>query len=219
VRSLLVDIATCAAVSATVSAIDSNGVPVSGDSTVSQPCNGAFSLCTPSGGPFSLQIQAPGYPITYIAEMTSVSSGSFPFLSLLPSSMLAALGALLPVQVDPDKDTLVVGLSSQSGQCKGAPAAGWVYSLSLPDGGAFPDGGYYLSYEDTSFFPDHSLTATSDLGAGIFFNVDPTISSYVLITATNPHPGTCDPRNASLGFTGRVLVTGSALSYDAFLLP
>ena len=219
VRSYLVDIATCEGVSATISAIDSNGVPVAGDSTLSDPCNGDFSLCTPQGGAFTLQIQAVAYPTTYTAEMTSRASGSFAQFVMLTSDQLAALDSFVPVTVDSNKDTIIVGLPSDSGQCEGPPKVGWTYALTLPDGGAFPDGGYFLSYQDTNFLPDPTLTATTQLGTAIFFNVDPTVSDYVLITAANPTPGTCDPRNASLGFTGRVLVTASALSYDAFLLP
>ncbi len=219
VRSYLVNIATCEGIFATVSAIDSNGVPVSGDSTLSDPCSGDFSLCTPQNGPFTVQIQAANFPTTYTAEMTSLASGAFAQFVMITSDELDALEAFLPVQIDPNRDTLIVGLPSQSGQCQGPPKAGWTFALSLPDGGAFPDGGYYLSYQETNFIPSASLTSTSELGTGIFFNVDPTIADYVLITATNPNPGSCDPRNVALGFTGRVFVTASALSYDAFMLP
>jgi hypothetical protein len=219
-RSTLVDISACTPLSATIAAIDSTGVPVSGDSTSSDPCSGAFSLCTPTGGPFSLQIQTSGYPNTYTAEMTSISSGSFPQIEMVPTDELDALeGLVTGVTIDPTKNVLIAGVTSQSGSCYGPTEVGWKFTLTFPDGGPFPDGGFYQTYEDATFLPDPSLTATSTLGTSVFFNVDPTLSNYVLITATNPNPGYCDPRNATLGFTGRVVVVGGALSYDAFLQP
>ena len=105
-----------------------------------------------------------------------------------------------------------------STQCFG-DQAGWTFGISLPDGGLLPDGGYQLVYTGASYVPAPNAVATSSTGAALFYNIDPTISDFLLVTAAAPDDGGCAPINGGLGFTGRVFVSGGAVSIDPFLLP
>jgi hypothetical protein len=195
--------------------ISSNGVPVSGAAATSQS-NGAFEICLPTDTPFSLQMTAPGYPTTYYAEMLNADAGFFAQLGSVSSDELNAVGAFVPGGVIPTRSIVVAEMAAST--CI-KDRGGWSFSIWLPDGGSFPDSGYQLLYLGSNDLPDPTVTVTAHNGGAIFYNIDPTLSDFVVITAENPDAGACEPLNSSIGMTGRVYVAGGSAAIDPFLLP
>ena len=63
------------------------------------------------------------------------------------------------------------------------------------------------------------MTASSSKGAALFYNLDPSLSGFLTLTAQAPDAGSCQVINEGLGFTGRVYVTGGSITVVPFLLP
>jgi hypothetical protein len=190
-------------------------VPFAGAAATAQS-NGNFAICLPSGSPFSIQIQAASYPTTYYAEMLDPSSGGFAQMAMLSNGEIQAFGGLFPGGENPNTALVV---AKMTGDVCFPNLGGWTFDLALPDGGAIADGGYQLIYLDSSGVPDPTNTVTSSKGAALFYNLDPSLSGFLTLTATTPDAGSCQIINMGLGFTGRIFVAGGSITVVPFLLP
>jgi hypothetical protein len=63
------------------------------------------------------------------------------------------------------------------------------------------------------------LTETTSSGFAYFYNIDPMLSDFFVISYQNADAGACQPENASIGLTGRVYVAGNALSFFLVEMP
>lgn len=217
--SQFVDALECQVIpGAAVSALGDNGVPFEGAAATTAP-DGTFGICLPSGQSLTVQLTAPLYPITYSPEVLGMDAGSFFIAQILQfsSQEIQSFGSIFPGGIDPSKAVIIIRVIGE--QCRGQ-FAGWSFALTLPDGGPMPDGGYQLIYSGSNAVPEANLTQTGSEGAALFYNIDPTLSSFLVVTAANPDAGSaCQPINASMGFTGRVFVSGGAATAEPIMLP
>jgi hypothetical protein len=218
VASQLVDILDCTTIDgATVEALDPNGVPISGSAATTNSTNGSFFLCGPEGQPFTITATAAGYPTAYFAELAGASAQDVVQLGMLSNTSLSVVGGIVPGGVDPSKGMVVVKVSNTV-NCD-AQVAGWTLGITLPDGGNLPDGGYQMAYGGQAGLPQPGLTETSSAGAAIFYDIDPVLSDFFVITYQNPDAGACESTDPTLGFTGRIYVAGGAVSAFPVFLP
>jgi hypothetical protein len=207
-------------------------LPGVGTSAVSD-VNGNVQLCFAYGVPITLSIAATQTPATYVEELVvsdggssmAADAGSAVFsdgIILLPDSLLMALTALIPGGVvNTDAFVIVIVDSLAQTTCKWEP--GWTFDLLLPDGGTLPDGGnripFVPAYLDTNGIPALGMTATSERGVAILFNIDPAISNVAILTATNPDAGACPLVRGNVRATGRVVLENSAVTYAPMFTP
>lgn len=218
VGSQLVDVLACSAVGgASIGAVDGAGVPIPGAAATSAS-DGAFALCLPDGAPFSLQMQAASYLPTFGPEMENPEGYQLNQLGLISSEGLQAFEGFIPGGIAPNKAGILLKVAGSGRPCNRL-RWGWSFGLLLPDGGAVPDGGYQSLYLGTSDLPDPTAQATATGGSALLYNVDPSISDFFIVTATNPDAGSCVPQNEADGFTGRVFVSAGAVTYDPLILP
>jgi hypothetical protein len=215
--STVQDMSSCGAIcDATVTLLDENGAPIPGASEISNAQTGAVDLCLPSHYVFTPSAAAPGYPLFYYAEVDGELTQAFAGMGMLSDNSVSSFGAVLP-DYSASTGTLVVFVYT-NGQCTNV--SGWSVSISLPDGGPWPDGGYLRFYCDgTTGYPDPNLTATSGYGVAGFTGLDPTLSQLVLVSFTNADAGACGALNASAGFTGRIRIGVGDISIDPLLVP
>jgi hypothetical protein len=214
--SQVVDYIACTPIAnAAVTAIDADGVPFPGVADTTQS-DGSLSLCLPGGVPFSIQMDAAAYPTTYLAELLDADAGYFSQAASISTAELQAFASIFPGGVEPEMAFVLVKLKAAT--CGGA-FPGWTIGVSLPDGGALPDGGYQLIYFGPSYVPDPTATVTTTKGAAAIYNLDPSISPFIVVTASNPDAGACQSINGSLGLTGRLYVSGGAVTVDPIVLP
>ena len=214
--SQLVDILSCAAIpNATIAAIGSDGVPVSG-AAATTASNGGFTFCAPMDSSFSIQITASGYPTTYYAELLDTTVSYISQLAMVSTGALGAFGDFIPGGFASDKSVAVVKLT---GTACILDYAGWNLGLALPDGGPVPDGGYQLIYLDSSGVPSPTATMTDSEGAVIIYNIDSSISDFYLVTASNPDAGSCPQITGADGFTGRIFVAPGTVAVAPIVLP
>jgi hypothetical protein len=200
---------------ATLSAVDSSGIPLSGTATISA-ADGSFEICPPTGVAFTTQITAATYPTTNLESIILATSENLGNIPMLSENSLAALAAFLPGGLVNEEPTLLAQVASKTGACS---LAGWSLAAAFADGGSLPDGGalpFQIAYFSATSIPNPSLTSTTSAGLAIIYNIG-TPSAQVAITATSS--GTCTPENASLGFTGQVSAAGAQLSIAPILLP
>jgi hypothetical protein len=158
-----------------------------------------------------------GYPTTYLAELEGVSAACIVQVGLISNSFITVLNGLVPGGLEQNKGMVIIKVTN-SLTCDDA-LAGWTFGISLPDGGNLPDGGYQLVFTSPTGTPDPSLTVTSTSGGALFYDIDPLLSDFFVISAENADAGACISQNASYGFTGRVLVGGNAVSIFPLLIP
>lgn len=211
---------------AVINSIGQNGIPIAGSSTTSR-ADGTFTLCVPNGVEVTPEIQAAGYPTTYVEnfDLTQpltqfAGTNGIPMLS---TSLLTAFASLLPVGSVAGQAAVAVVVASVSctPPCN-KNGQGWSISLALPDGGLLPDGGTIpadLYYADSTGFPTPGLTQTSPEGVALFFNVDTALSSVVALEATNPDAGQCPIDAAAAMLTGRLYVATGALTIAVLPTP
>jgi hypothetical protein len=213
-----VDFLQCTPVAnANVQAIAPDGVPYSGVAATTNGM-GAFVVCLPTAQPFTTEITATGYPRTYFAELDGLSDDGIGQVPLIGQEEIGALTSLVPAGYQIDDGLIIVKLDS-TGPCD-SQLGGWSFSLQLPDGGSFQDGGYNVVYMGTSPVPDPTATSTSTLGLALIYNIDTSLSNFVIPVVQSPAGNTsCQPLNAQLGFTGRVYVAGNSGSLFTVLLP
>jgi hypothetical protein len=214
--SQLVDILDCTTIgNASIAAIGSDGVPFSG-AAATTASDGAYAVCAPVGSPFSVQIKAALYPTTYYAEMLNNDGGYLPQMGTMSSASLAVFSAIVPDGFDPSRALIVIKIVGES--CHGQED-GWSVVPMLPDGGPLPDGGYEIIYLGSSELPDPTATATAKSGVALVYNVDPSISDFLMLAASNPDAGSCEAIAGAEGFTGRLFVAGGATTIDFITLP
>ena len=166
--SQLLDLTNCDPIpGATVQALDANGVPAAG--TVETTDGGTFLLCGPPSAAFTPFVTAPGYPTTYLAELHGNAHSTYLEFGILSSEFADGFFAILPGGVDTSLGLLVAYINT-SATC--GDSSGWQISLTDSDGGAIADGGFLETYLGASGIPDPSLTATTDEGIAIFYDVD-----------------------------------------------
>jgi hypothetical protein len=206
------DLGTCAPIAgATVEALGVNGAPISGASATTDG-TGDFAFCLPAGSIYTPYLQAANYPPSYLAQQNGPPPQEW--IGLVSTDTLGAVSGFLAGNFDASKGVLAVFFSTYTHPtCN--DQSGWSVTLSLPDGGAFPDGGYLISYLGNSGLPDSSLTATTTSGSAIAYDIDTSISNYVAVSVSNPDAGVCEVQIAQFGETGLVYVAGNALSYFA----
>jgi hypothetical protein len=164
-----------------------------------------------------MEVSAAGYPTSYYAELLNSVVSSVSQTAIISTSSLGIMGSLLPGGIEPGMATVLVKVLA-TGACS-SELAGWTLAVGLPDGGALTDGGYRLVYLGPTGIPDPSATATSKTGIGVVYDIDPSLSSFLVVEATNPDAGSCQVISDAAGFTGRVYVSGDAVSFDPVLLP
>ena len=153
-------------VGASVQALDANGVVVPG-STVLTDMFGIAVVCLPHGVQLTLTVTGTGYTPTYLANMVltqpwtfglagTIDGGDGTGIGLLSTSALSAISAFLSTPLDLMKPGLVLTAipALPESVCK-HQTAGWQYSVTAVDGGAFPDGGYVEIYLGPDDLPRH----------------------------------------------------------------
>ncbi len=190
-------------------------MPVSG-AAATTASNGSFAVCLPGETSFSIQITASLYPTTYYAEMLNTDAGYIPQIAAISSAFISGFSALVPGGFQPGTALIIVKMVGTD--CHGQ-FAGWSLGVELPDGSAPPEGSYQLVYLGSTGVPDPTATTMASNGDGLIYNIDSSVSDFLVVTATNPDAGNCPVQNESEGFTGRVYVAGSAVTLDPILLP
>ena len=193
------------------------GCRFSGSAATTNSTTGAFFICGPEGQPFTISATAAGYPATYFAELAGASIQDVVQLGMLSNTSLSVIGGIVPGGVDLSKGMVVVKVSNTL-NCD-PEVAGWTLGITLPDGGSLPDGGYQMAYGGQAGLPQPGLTETSSAGAAIFYDIDPTLSEFFVITYQNPDAGACQSIDTALGFSGRIHVAGGAVSAFPVFLP
>ena len=217
VSSQAVDLLACAPFGgAVVTALDPDGVPIPG-AAATGASNGAAAICVPGGSPFTLETTAASYPPNYSAEIVSLDAGAaanaFASQLLETTSQLVLDYALELSNFDTTQATIaaeVIPFGPGAFRCN---RAGWSFGLTLPDGGALPDGGYQLACAAASGALLSADPTTSAYGFCLLYDIDPSAASFLTVTATNPDAGaSCQLFNASMGMTGRVFVAGGGVT-------
>lgn len=151
-------------------------------------------------------------------QLDGVNDDGIGQIPLIGEEEIGAITSLVPAGYDINDGLVIVKINS-TGPCDSL-LAGWTISLALPDGGAFPDGGYKIVYMGASPIPNPAATSTSSLGLALLYDIDTSVSNFVVPVAQSP-PGdtTCLPLNAQIGFTGRIYVAANSGSLYAILLP
>lgn len=193
-----------------------NGVPLSGSETqTTSLSDGSFFLCGPLDTPFYVQAMAANYQPAESALLDEdggpdnffASLGEFAMIS---TQFLPAFQEILPVPFVPGSSMVVVYISTYT-----CGAGGIQVGAALPDGGTL-DGGlpFQVLYINQSG-PDPNLTATTDGGNAILYNIDPTLTNgFIAITLSNPDAGAdcLTPIPARSNETGLVPVSESSFS-------
>jgi hypothetical protein len=205
--------------SAAVTAVDGNGQPISAASATTNG-DGSFALCLPADAPFSVEVTAPSFLPTYAAESLNLDAGASGFLPQLIAVPSDVSGELAAASSSFDPTKAIVAFQTEAFGLGSFLCAqnGWSFGLTLPDGGAVPDGGYDVAYYD-QFVLNLAATATDFEGIAYIYNLDPTLSSFYVVSATNPDAVGCAPLNQSLGMTGRIFVAGGAATSYPVVLP
>ncbi len=203
-----------------VSAIALDGVPVGGESA-SSDSSGHFALCVTPGQEFSTQITASGFVTTNIEDLAPTANVAAPITPLAETDTVAAYSVVLQGFISTDSLVIAEVLPA------GAPApcndpGGWTVSVTLPDGGAIS---YLTAYAGDAGTFHTSLTATvaftqsgSTLGLGFIYNLDPTFTDSVLVTATQVGSTNGCTVNDGGPFTGRVFIGASEFSFAPLML-
>jgi hypothetical protein len=211
------DLQTCGALcGATVQLLDENDAPIAAASTVANASTGEADICLPGSFTYTPSASATGYPLFYYGEIQDQLTQPMRGMGMLETATLSAFANLVP-GYHPGLAIVDIDVSSVTGQCLN-DYAGWAVSLHLPDGGAWPDGGYQVLYIDTNGVPNSLLTATTSWGTAIV-GADPSVSTLVELQFSNPDGGACLALNASIGFTGRLRIGADAVSVQAIVLP
>jgi hypothetical protein len=209
-----VDILSCAPIAGgTMQALDANGTPAPG--SVTTAADGTFVLCAPAGTAFTPFLSAPGY-LMYVGELQAGTGNSYVDSDAVSTGDLALLVSFLPGGVNSELGTLIVSFDTSS-NCP--DPSGWSLSLTSPDGGPFPDGGYRLAYLGPSDVPDPALTSTSSLGAAFFYDIDLSNGNYVSLAESNPDAGGCLPVIKTAFTTGRYYVAANACTVATLQVP
>jgi hypothetical protein len=207
---------------AQVSAVDLNGVTIGGASAVST-ASGEFAFCVPSGQEFATQVEATGDVTTYVEDL--VLHGNFRVVEIpLSASDTVTAYSLLLSGFDPSKALVIVEIASVSGQPPCNDVAGWVFGATQLDGGTMA---YQNAYVGTDGLPHvTALTSTAALardggayGVGFLYNVDPSVTDAILLTATQIDAGATCAVNGGGPFTSRVAIANSAFSFAPLALP
>jgi hypothetical protein len=199
---------------AQVSAIAVDGVPIAGEAAVSGPF-GAFALCVTPGEEFSTGIQATGYAQAYIEDLDLDGGYSGGLIPLIQTATVQAFAAVL-AGFDPSDAVIVTEMVSASGQPPCNVLGGWAVSAHLPDGGAVS---YQTAYGTLTGLISDTRTSTDSLGLGYLYNLDPTVTDAVIVTATQVDGGAYCPINDGGPFTGRVVIGAGAFSSAPLVLP
>jgi hypothetical protein len=212
--SELIDLVSCDPLGGVaLQAIGADGVPITGASATSDATTGVFALCVPEQEPLTMSFSLANYPQTYYQE--SLGTEQIDWIGMLDNSTINEIATFFPGGVDPSGG--IVGIFFSTGN-SGCAIDNWGVALTLPDGGAIPDGGAALVYLDPMSIPEPSLTSTSGAGIAVFYNIDTTTTSFFQVTTTNLDAGACAPQNAADGFTGRVFVGSGAVTYVIYRL-
>jgi hypothetical protein len=185
--------------------------------------DGTFSLCVPSGVPFTAQMTLSGYVTSYLAEAVITQDTAFQGnrggLLLLCQAGQGALSLEMP-GFNPAQGAVVavVTSASKTGVC--GNQTGWFFDATLVDGGlpASADGGWSISYLTSSGTPEFDA-GTQANGLAFVYGIDTSVST-VFVQAINPTVGaSCPSSDQALGFTGNVHVAPGALGSIPWLIP
>jgi hypothetical protein len=197
--------------------LDPNGVPIPSESAVSDPVTGVIDLCLPGDIAFTPSVSAVGYPLVYYGEIQGQVGVPLYGLGMLSNSTIQAFAPVLP-GYSTSTATVIVSTATHGGLCGGQ--SGWAVSLTLPDGGAWPDGGYNVYYAAAGTgIPDPTLTGTSTYGLAIVVGIDTSVSDMAEIVFTNPDAGACPCITRDAGFTGRIRLGAGDISSEPIELP
>jgi hypothetical protein len=207
---------------AQIAAVSVAGVPIAGEAAVSNAA-GQFSICATAGQEFSTQVQASGYATTYLEDLELSQATSVPAIPMTESSTVAAYSIVLP-GFNAQDALIVAEITSASGQPPCNDMTGWVFSATLPDGGAVSFETAYLGADGLPHSSQQATEANSPngeqtFGVGFLYNVDTSATDAVLIVATSLDGGTGCVANAKGPFTNRVAIEQSAFSFAPLILP
>ena len=188
-----------------------------GRERLSDPVTGVVDLCLPGDITFTPTVSAVGYPLVYYGEIEGQLGVPFYALGLLSNSTIQAFAPVLP-GYSTSTATVIVNTATHGGGC--GDDSGWSVSLALPDGGAWPDGGYTVFYSGAGTgIPNPSLTATTTYGIAIVVGIDPSVSDIAELVFTKPNPEACPSINRDAGFTGRIRLGAGDVSSEPIELP
>lgn len=212
---------------AEVSLVSAAGVPLPGKQFTTLQ-DGSFYLCAPVDTPFYVTATDNNYVASSSALLDEPGGPDnfFPWLGGFAMVLATDLGAFQGLFQDPPyvpgTSLIVVIVSSELPQCDSQ--TGYKVGVALPDGGTLADGGplpYGVVYVADDF-PDLSLTATTDAGTAIVYNIDSTLTNgFVVVTVSNPNvPQSCLVQNlAQVDSTGLVPVSQGSFSVEPISLP
>jgi hypothetical protein len=206
---------------ASVTAIDATGAAITG-ATATTDVNGAFGLCLPNGGPFSVELTADGGQTTYSPELEDPDAGPWAFqVGVVAPTSLQDLAAVAPGGFAASQGIVAVAVLALEAGNPACQLTGWTFGLALPDGGPVAAGGYQVLYtgpeSNTKVVP--GATATGLTGNAYLYNIDTTVSDFFVVTASSPAMPACQPVGASIGLTGRVYVAAGATTVYPLVLP
>jgi hypothetical protein len=185
--------------------------------------DGTFSLCVPSGVPFTVQTSLASYVTAYLAEAVisqdTAFQGNRGGILLLCQAGAGALSLEIP-GFNPAQGAVIADATSASKTGVCGNQTGWFFDATLVDGGLPPgvDGGWPETYLTATGTPDMD-SGTQANGLAFIYGIDPSVST-VFVEAINPTVGaSCPSSDQALGFTGNVHVAGNSLGYIPWLIP
>ncbi len=207
-------------VGAQVGIVNASGVPLAGQQTTTT-FGGSFTLCPPQGVPITYTATDTSYLPTFTSEVDLAGADAFievyGGLPMISTTDYAAFQGLVGLQ--PGHALVVASVSLSGGHC--SLVTGWTFKADFPDGGTLVDGGdlpFSIAYINGSF-ADTTLTSTTDAGAALLFNIDATLTSVIVVTASNPDaPADCFAVPQSQYLTGRIFIQADATSLAAWPL-
>jgi hypothetical protein len=181
--------------------------------------DGTFTLCVPSGTPFTVETTLSGYTTGYLGEAVLTQDESFEGahvgLQMMCSAGLLAIQAQLS-DFDPSEGVVIVGVrsSSKTGTC--GSETGWYVTAAPSDGGAAVGNVVYITPAGQAATDG----GTSSTGLGLVYDIPPADVSEVVVAATNPLVGaSCPDYDSTLGFTGAVRIAPNTVGSLPWVIP
>ena len=143
-----------------------------------------------------------------------------PVIPLTASGTVVAYSVVLE-GFEPTESLIVAEVIGAGGQPPCNDVGGWTVSASLPDGGAIS---FLTAYASDAGALHTSLTATQAVteaghtfGLGFLYNLDPTLTNSVIVSATQAGGTGCFVNDGG-PFTGRVVIGPGSFSFAPLML-
>lgn len=188
---------------------------------------GYFTLCAPSGTPFTAQFIAPQFATSYLAELTldqDENLSNSAQLYLLCDTLVSLFKLQDANWNFNGQGSVLAGVISASGKppCTDPTnlLAGWHVQSALPDGGeiAGPTG-WPVAYLDAAGEPNSSVWVTYQSGYAVVYNIDASVDAVTLYFDGGPPGASCPTSNPALGFDGIVHTQPDTFGLFPYVVP